>query len=381
MQVQNVSQPGFGLVAGAATDANGRAVVRVRFGSRTGPGRIAVSVPLYNLTDTAAYTILAGAPVRVQLTPRDTAIVVGASFRYRGSTVDRLGNPRQDPTTYEASSTVLTVDGSGNVTGRDFGAAHVRVRATIAGITAADSGRVAVVPQATIAKLNSFSGPFVLTDLTGVVQKTITQGPAFAASWAPGTNRLVFARFDRLYLTDIDGNETPLLTPNVLPASWPEFSADAQWVYFHGVESGRTGYHIFRIRPDGTALQHVGGPGSYPTTSPDGTKVAFVSASSSVVVLDLVTGTSVTLPQTLGAIAPRWSPNGDWIAYTRYDNVVLVSPDGAQRRQIATASYVEPGLSWSPDSRWVLAAGFILDVPAGVPIRLNWGGLYPAWKR
>src|SRR5690606_17678883 len=151
MQVGAVAEPTFGPVAGATTDADGRATVRVRLGERAGPAGVLVSVPLHSLVDTAEYTVPPGNAVDAMLAPRDTALVPGASFTYRGSTRDRAGNPRQDPATWEVFGTAVSVDQTGRVTALAAGIAVVRLRATIGGVALVDSGTVSVVPQARIA--------------------------------------------------------------------------------------------------------------------------------------------------------------------------------------------------------------------------------------
>ena len=150
MEVGAVSQPGYSADAGTVTDNNGRAVVRVRFSTRVGAGWIAAQVPLYSLTDTARYTVLPGAPVRVRPAPRDTAIRLPSTFSLRGTTADRAGNPRNDPATYEVIGSAVAV-ASGRVTAMSYGIARVRLRATIAGVTSTDSMSVGVVPPGRLA--------------------------------------------------------------------------------------------------------------------------------------------------------------------------------------------------------------------------------------
>src|SRR5688500_14676048 len=133
MAVGTVGGQGFSSVVGAVTDANGRATVRVQFGFQTGAGRVAVAVPLFNLADTARYTILPGNPVSVRLSPADTVIVLGSSFTYRGTQVDREGNPIKTAGMFGDNGSVVEIDSSGLVTSSGVGRAIVIVTTTFNG--------------------------------------------------------------------------------------------------------------------------------------------------------------------------------------------------------------------------------------------------------
>ena len=128
MAVASVGATWFDVVASDTMDSNGRAVARVQLGERAGPAGVVISVPLYGLVDTAEYTVLPGNPAGVMLSPKDTALAPGAGFTYRGPTWDRVGNPRQDPATWEVSGSAVSVDRSGRVTALSPGIAVVRVR-------------------------------------------------------------------------------------------------------------------------------------------------------------------------------------------------------------------------------------------------------------
>jgi hypothetical protein len=215
MRVVGVGQAQPGVVAGATTDGNGRATSLVRFGTRAGAGFIVVSAPLYNLVDTACYTVQPGAAVRVTLSPRDTAVVRGTTFRYRGSTVDRAGNARTDPATYESTRANVVINSTGDATAAEYGIAFVKVRVQIGSTTSVDSGRVAVVPQARIGAASGNAGVLFTIDLSGLGRTQIA-AVASASSWAPDGTRLVFNDFSGLWLIDVAGNVTALPTPDVI---------------------------------------------------------------------------------------------------------------------------------------------------------------------
>src|SRR5690606_28670566 len=124
----------------ATTDSRGRASVQVLFGLRSGSARVAIAAPVPGAADTARYTILPGRPVRVQLEPRYTAITVGTGFTYRGTVADRAGNALLNPATFQAVGNSITLSSTGTVSATALGFAKVRIRASVIGGMASDSG-------------------------------------------------------------------------------------------------------------------------------------------------------------------------------------------------------------------------------------------------
>lgn len=277
LAVSAVTASSFSLVAGATTDEKGRATVRVRLGSLAGPAGVVITVPLYDLADTAEYTVLPGNPAKVSLEPRDTLLMSGASFTYRGGSVDRRGNAREDPVSYLVRGTAVTVDGTGRATAREPGSAVVRIEAAVGSAMVADSAVVTVVPAGRLAWTGP-NGSLALSDMTGEDITTLVASRALAPAWAPGRDRLVYARADgRLSLVDLSGYLTEVPTPGVREASWPEFSRDGEWIYFHAIPEGVAGTRIFRIRPDGTGMEQLSPTtedARTPTPSPDGKRRA-----------------------------------------------------------------------------------------------------------
>ena len=225
-----------------------------------------------------------------------------------------------------------------------------------------------------------------LIDLTGENATALVSSQGLAPAWHPDGSRMVYARGDGLSIVDLQGNVTELNTPGVSNATWPEYSADGQWIYSQGTQE--FGNRVYRIRPSGADMQMIGpsrGRGEMPTPSPDGRRVAWVNELHQLVIHDLATDTESIVPGTTDVYAPRWSPNGAWIAYTRGNAgpLMLVRPDGTDLHRVGQHS-MWPGISWSPDSRWVIGMGsprnVLTDVTTGRSGVLNWRGEYPAWR-
>src|SRR5699024_5508346 len=91
------------------------------------------------------YVALAGAPVRLDLGPPDTALYVGNTFTLRTDIRDRAYNRRFDPVAFEAAPTA-NVTSAGQVSGP--GLARTFVRGISSGLI--DTTWVSIVPRGTI---------------------------------------------------------------------------------------------------------------------------------------------------------------------------------------------------------------------------------------
>jgi dipeptidyl aminopeptidase/acylaminoacyl peptidase len=107
-------------------------------------------------------------------------------------------------------------------------------------------------------------------------------------------------------------------------------------------------------------------------------------------------------PQILGqGLAPAWSRDGEWLAYTALDGIYVVRQDGGASRQVLQMNLEVsdgrsglgwsgdlPIASWSPDNRYLIysrltdkgPAIFKVDVETGAEIEILNGGLDPSWR-
>lgn len=381
----------FACAGDAITGADGRGLVRTRMGAVAGPVSVRITVGKYGLTDSAAFTVLPGAATAVHAVIRDTTVDLGSTFTPPAGLVDRAGNLRSDPVTFEATSPAVQVSGAGAVSAVAVGLAYVRVRGTVGGATGIDSTGIVVVPTARVAVSESVS--IRLKSLGGAAVRFLVAGYTYNPAWSPTGERIAYNTMSGLATIDTLGPATPLVTPGVTQASRPEYSRDGLWIYFDG--NGGNGRQIFRVHPDGTGLEPLLSPadadtGSYASPSPDGTRVAFTNGRN-LLVKALATGHVDTLttarPSWLAYI--RWSPDGSWIAYNDgigMGGLGLVRPDGSGQHRFA--AYPNAGLTWSPDSKWLVGAYtdgyparlFLVDVTASVVYKLTTGGYYPAWR-
>ena len=341
--------------------------------------------------------------LRVVAAPEDTALYVGRTFQLRAQLVDSTGTQfPNDEFDYEALDDAIGVSGDGVVTGETIGRARVVVRRG----TVSDTVLVSVVPEGTIA----FNWYLPITQLAvagldGSVSWAIPPGFGVSAgpiTWLPGA-RLVQEREEfplpsLLYAVSQNGGSVVSFFPVQEPISEmraersPRASRDGEWLYFAHQDGLR------RVHPDGSGLEIITSHDDafiddFPDPSPDGTRVVFVRGggipldqAGDLIVRDLAGGSEQAVD--LGgshASLPRWSPDGQWIAYLRVvetprfsEAVFVARPDGSEERRVTVESerYDRSGLDWSPDGAWLLARRDIglalVEVATGRSLPLGW---------
>jgi serine/threonine protein kinase len=100
---------------------------------------------------------------------------------------------------------------------------------------------------------------------------------------------------------------------------------------------------------------------SYPRFAPDGQSIAYVRIGSKhlIWISSLSGGQAIPLEQeSRDQHRPAWSPDGKWIAYTRYVGdkweIAKASPGGSLRPvRIANAGSASGSMAWSPAGNWI----------------------------
>jgi hypothetical protein len=372
MLVQSLTSTAYVQFVAAETDAAGRAAVLLKFGTIAGTGRIALSVPTLALSDTARYTILPGAASRVTVLPADTAVYAGRTFTLRGGVVDRFGNVRTDPVTYTASSPGITVSSAGVVNAPTIG--RYTLQASAPGLTGTGTGAVSVVPQGTLTATRQVAAGLriIRVDLDGSNYRELTSvsdgGIGPSPKWIPGTNTIVYSHYDGTLqlLQTVDENGVVAKLIKNPPATMshqaiPSPARSNQVLYFAAHDTRcNDGYCIHRSGIDGSNPELLGTlPQGLHTerlsSSPDGSKVAY--STGQIRVFDY--GTKTIASWTVPGSAPSWSSDGNVIAYatSSFGPINLVNSDGTNVRALTPAgrTYGDGAMSWSSDSRWLLA--------------------------
>ena len=373
MLLQSPTSMAYVPFVAVTTDAVGRATVPIMFGTLAGTGRIAISVPTLAVSDTARYTILPGNGARVAVLPADTAVFAGRTFTLRGAVVDRFANVRSEPVTYTASPGIGVSD-AGVVTAATLG--RYTLQASAAGLAAPTTVSVSVVPQGTLtATRRGGTYRIVRVDLDGSNYRELATasdgvvGPVPDPKWIPGTNTIVYSSYtgtrEVLQTVDENGVVAPFITnppPTMSNQGMPSPARSAPVLYFGAYDSRCTSgaYCLHRSAVDGSSPELLGSfPQNYVSyglsSSPDGSKVAF--SSGQVRVFDY--GSKTVSPWSFLGHRPSWSPDGTMIASVIdfAGNVRVANADGTNVRTINTGPglYEDAAMSWSADSRWLLA--------------------------
>ncbi len=80
-------------------------------------------------------------------------------------------------------------------------------------------------------------------------------------------------------------------------------------------------------------------------------------------IIDVATGT--LKPVGVNGVYPSWSPNGAYVAYLSASDgtLMVMNPDGSNRRAIVSLGqaygqrFARQSIAWSPDSRWLVLNG------------------------
>lgn len=392
------------------TDSNGKVAILLLRGTASGHGVLTVTVPALGLSDTAGYSIDAGLPTRLTAAPADTALHAGAQYIPRVQALDVWNNPVNTTPGLSSDSAAVVVS-AGALRAQSLGRASVSVRVGPLSIRIWAS----VVPPGTLAvfrpALSSGERAMIsieATDGTGRRDEAFGVLGYFesrALAWAPDGNRVIYhgGQDPALFWVDNQGTVTKILGPAFSYAQLqPAVSRDGQFIYFSAVTAGWTGgQEIWRMGLDGSAPMRVGPAGSdystdaQPSPSPDGSRVAFTTdrrdpssnAFSEIAILDPVTGT-FQYTGTRG-LTPRWSPNGQLIAYYYAEEIRVMRPDGTGQRAVSLAGLpYGTGLDWSADGQWIVArngvTGMIdlISEATGltVPLPFTRGAVSAAWK-
>lgn len=391
--------------ADVTTDEVGRARVAVLFSERA--GQTEVEVTARGESDVAHFTVLPGRPASISLAPTDTTLYVGASAPLRILAADRAGNPVPGTPTLTASEPVLSASPTAvAVVAQAIGRATVR--AQVGGVAA--QAAVSVVPRGTIAAAHwdgQMNDAIVTMELdgSGVTPLYAPGGGTYGEwlpAWSPDARQLAFVG---RYADNVLHVVTPPGAPQRPVDEWitrthhaPSYSPDGAWIYFAGHPGAYGDMLLWRVHPDGTGLDSLTGydgtpsgpTDDWPSPSPDGSRLAFISnraGGARIHLLNLATG--VTQATAIAALSVRWAPSGETLAYVAGGGTAIhvVQADGSGDRTIySSASWIETGFGWSPDGQWLIArtAGRItlIRVADGLALPLAFSSAYhePSWR-
>jgi serine/threonine protein kinase/Tol biopolymer transport system component len=166
-----------------------------------------------------------------------------------------------------------------------------------------------------------------------------------------------------LWRSKTDGTEKLQLTfPPTMTAYLPRWAPDGKRIAFEGLSTGKS-WSMYIVSADGGDLHKIRPWPGDPGWSPDGSSMIFstaplvfdpgASTRSTIQVMDLRSRQVTTLPDSEGFYAPRWSPDGRYIAALHADSNRLQLFDLSSRkwRELGEVEAAYP--NWSRDSRYI----------------------------
>jgi hypothetical protein len=169
-----------------------------------------------------------------------------------------------------------------------------------------------------------------------------------AEASATTAKRIAYVSGGHVFTIGAGGTGTTDLGGGLTPFAHPSFSSDGQLIVF---DDGTTVRSIPASGGSSTALC----TGTDPAISPNGQKIAYVSATGHVIVDPLSCG-AATVDLGLGN-SPAWSPDGTQIVFVTGGDLTIAPATGGGAQTFATG-VVESEPSWSPDgSKIAYASG------------------------
>ncbi len=228
------------------------------------------------------------------------------------------------------------------------------------------------------------------TAVTAGTQAIESMGVSMDGRWLSfDSNRR--GNFD-IYRMSLPRGQPEQLTDDPADDFIPSWSPDGEEIAFHSFRHGTR--DLFVMTANGASETRVtDDPGQEraPDWSPDGNSLAFAGDRTGEVEVWVMSrgdrSSTWTDPRQLtfdGGGAPRWSPDGEWIAYTVAGTLRLVRPEGGSPRVLVEGgtSTFDPSpffADWSSDSKTVyfrasdtlgVATLWSIPVSGGVPLPL-----------
>jgi TolB protein len=179
----------------------------------------------------------------------------------------------------------------------------------------------------------------------GGLEEHATQYTYFGLAWSPAGDRLLLERVPQgasanaTFLASADGAEQGDVSP--IAGFQADWSSRGEIVFVRGREGVCAAgcQDIYLTRPGGTPRRLLR-RGSDPSWSPRGTRLAFARARRGGASMFVVrrNGRGLRRVTRRGGGSLAWSPDGKWIAFTRFGDIFVIRPNGEGRRRLVDGS-------------------------------------------
>ncbi len=211
----------------------------------------------------------------------------------------------------------------------------------------------------------------VRPDGTGLVRLTMGPSTDLCPDYSRDGREIAFcsnrAGGFQIWTMNADGTGLRQVTTSVGASfTFPDFSPDRRTLVFAGTATASAADDdVYTIHADGTGLTRLtsgAGNNDYPSYSPDGRKIVFISDRTGaeqiwVMNADGSHQTQLTHSGVNDDEVPEWSPDGRRIAYQEGDppngRILVMNADGTGSRQLTSGPGSDFGPAWSPDGRQI----------------------------